>query len=258
MARKKPRYIEFAQKGAIAGLTLDRPEKRNAVNDGMMQELEALLGDLPASVKAVVLAGKGPHFCAGLDLAEHKDRTPFAGMQHSRFWHRVLDQLQFGGRPVIAALAGAVVGGGLEIAAAAHIRVADPTVFYQLPEGKRGIFVGGGASVRVSRLIGAGRVTEMMLTGRSIDADEGQRLGLSHYRVAKGKALAQAMTLAKAVSGNAAISNYLILNALPRIEGMAAEAGLFTESLAAALSQTSDEAQRGIEAFLAKKPARFD
>jgi enoyl-CoA hydratase/carnithine racemase len=251
MAGKKSRFIAFAQKGVIAVLTLDRPEKRNAVNDGMMRELEALLGDLPDNVKAVVLAGKGPHFCAGLDLAEHKDRTPFAGLQHSRFWHRVLDRLQFGGRPVIAALSGAVVGGGLEIAAAAHIRVADPTAFYQLPEGKRGIFVGGGASVRVSRLIGAGRVTEMMLTGRSIDADEGQRLGLSHYRVAKGKSLAQA-------SGNAAISNYLILNALPRIEGMAADAGLFTESLAAALSQTSDEARRGIEAFLAKKPARFD
>src|SRR6185295_15116442 len=144
----------------------------------------------------------------------------FATVEHSRMWHRVLDGLQYGTRPVVAALTGAVIGGGLEIAAACHVRVADPTAFYQLPEGRRGIFVGGGASVRVARIIGAGRTAEMMLTGRTLDAATGQALGLSHELAEPGQALARALALAETIAGNAPLSNYMIVQALPRIADM--------------------------------------
>ena len=112
---------------------------------------------------------------------------------------------------------GGVIGGGLELAAATHVRVADKTAFYALPEGQRGIFVGGGATVRVGRIIGSGRLVEMMLTGRAYDAEQGQRLGLSHYLVEAGEAFEKAIELAERIAGNAALSNYAILNSVPRI-----------------------------------------
>jgi (methylthio)acryloyl-CoA hydratase len=165
--------------------------------------------------------------------------------------------MQFGGLPVVAALHGGVIGGGLEIAAASHVRIAEPSTFFQLPEARRGIFVGGGASVRVARLIGAGRMTEMMLTGRRYDAEDGLRLGLAHYLVGQGEAEQKALELARAIAANAPLSNYLTIQAVARIDDMAAAEGLFAESMAAALAQTSDDARAGLRAFLAKQPPKF-
>ncbi|HEX9837524.1 MAG TPA: crotonase/enoyl-CoA hydratase family protein [Alphaproteobacteria bacterium] len=243
--------------GDIAVLRLDRPEKRNAVNDALAAELDAFFSSLPGGAKAVVLCAAGPHFCAGLDLTELTAREPIEVAKHSRMWHAILDKMQYGGVPVIAAMQGAVIGGGIEIAAAAHIRVADATAFYELPEGRRGIFTGGGGSVRVGRIIGTDRLIEMMLTGRRYDAEVGQRLGLSHYLVPAGEAFAKAMALAATVAGNAAISNYMILNALPRIAEAPAATGLFLESLAAAMTLTGPDAEEGIAAFLEKRAPKF-
>ena len=105
-----------------------------------------------------------------MDLSELTERDVIQGLFHSRMWHRVLDKVQFGKVPVIAVVHGAVVGGGLELAAACHIRVAEDSAFYALPEGQRGIYVGGGASVRIPKLIGTARMTDMMLTGRVFTA----------------------------------------------------------------------------------------
>jgi enoyl-CoA hydratase/carnithine racemase len=175
----------------------------------------------------------------------------------SRYAHAVLDLIQFGGRPVIAAMQGGVIGGGLEVATAAHIRVADRSAFYQLPEARRGFYVGGGASVRVARIIGTGRMVEMMLTGRKFDAEAGERLGLSHYVVEAGTAFDKALELAELVAGNAPLANYMIMEALPRIESMSASDGLWTESIAQALSLVPDDARAGIAAFLQKRKIDF-
>ncbi|MGQ0731754.1 crotonase/enoyl-CoA hydratase family protein, partial [Acidovorax sp.] len=147
----------------IAVVRLSRPAKRNALNDGLILALRDLFENLPATVRAAVLHGEGSHFCAGLDLGELQERNAGQGMHHSRMWHAALERVQFGPVPVIAALHGAVVGGGLELASACHIRVADESAFYALPEGSRGIFVGGGGSVRIPKLIGVARMTDMML-----------------------------------------------------------------------------------------------
>jgi enoyl-CoA hydratase/carnithine racemase len=168
-----------------------------------------------------------------------------------------MDRIQFGGLPVVAVLEGAVMGGGLELAAAAHVRVAEPTVRFQLPEGRRGIFVGGGASVRIGRIIGPDRMVEMMLTGRIYDAEDGTRLGLAHYLVAEGEGSAEALRLAETVAANADLSNYIVIQALSRIDDMARSDGLFAESLCAALSQTGDEAREGLRAFLEKRRPNF-
>ena len=240
----------------LAHVRLMRPAKRNAINDALIAQLQTAFVNLPAEVRAVVLSGEGEHFCAGLDLSELAERSVESGMHHSRSWHAAMDQLQFGRAPVVVVLHGAVVGGGLELAAAAHIRVAEDSAYFALPEGQRGIFVGGGASVRVPRLVGVACMTDMMLTGRALDADEGQRRGLVHYRVADGAGFATACELAARIASNAPLSNFAVLQALPRIADMSHGDGLFVESLMAAVTESSDDARERVRAFLDKRAGK--
>jgi (methylthio)acryloyl-CoA hydratase len=177
-------------------------------------------------------------------------RDIHSGVLHSRMWHAAFDAIQFGSVPVVAALHGAVVGGGLELAAACHIRVADKSTYYGLPEGQRGIFVGGGGSARIPRLMGVARMSDLMLTGRVYDADEGQACGLSQYRVPKGTGLAKGLELAAKIAANAPLSNYAVTQALPRIADLSQSDGLFVESLMAAIAQGDDGAKQRMRAFL--------
>ena len=256
-AGQTKRILKIEISDRIATVIFDRPEKRNAVNDAFVEELDAFFSQPPADVDAVVIAGAGGHFCAGLDLAEHEQREAVENVYHSRNWHGVMDKIEFGGLPVVSALNGAVIGGGLEIAASTHVRVAEPSVRFQLPEGLRGIFVGGGATVRVGRILGPDRLREMMLTGRKYGAEEGLNLGLAHYSVSEGEALAKAQELARRIAQNAEFSNYLMIQTIPRIANMSSNDGLFAESLAAAMSQTSDGAKEGLRAFLEKRAPQF-
>lgn len=252
-----PDILRIRKEGPIAVLTMNRPEKRNAMSDGLIGAIDAFFTDPPEGTKVAVITGEGGHFCAGLDLSEHVERDAEQGIHHSRRWHRIMDRIQFGGLPVVSALSGAVIGGGLELATATHVRVAEPSTVFQLPEGRRGIFVGGGASVRVGRILGADRMTEMMLTGRKYAAEEGVALGLAHYAVGEGEGLSKAMELAETIASNAPLSNYMMIQALSRIEDMAKGDGLFMESLCVALTQTSPDAVEGLRAFLQKRSPDF-
>ncbi|MCB1365798.1 MAG: crotonase/enoyl-CoA hydratase family protein [Rhodobacteraceae bacterium] len=249
--------LKIEQDGDIATLTMNRPAKRNAMCDELLAAIDGFFSSPPADVRAVILTGTAGHYCSGLDLGEHVARDAEATMRHSRHWHQVMDRIQYGGLPVVSAMFGAVIGGGLELATATHVRIAEPTSIFQLPEGRRGIYVGGGASVRVGRILGADRMIEMMLTGRKYNADEGLALGLAHYSVGKGEALALAKKLARRIAANAPLSNYIMIQALSRIEDMAKADGLFTESLCAALTQTSPDAMEGLAAFLEKRAPSF-
>jgi (methylthio)acryloyl-CoA hydratase len=242
--------------GVLAHVQLARPAKRNALNDALVQQLHTAVLNLPPETRALVISGEGTHFCAGLDLSELGERSTFDGVAHSRSWHATMDAVQFCRVPVVAVLQGAVVGGGLELAASAHIRVAEDSAFYGLPEGQRGLFVGGGGSVRVPRLMGASRMTDMMLTGRVMNADEGQAVGLSHYRVAHGAGLAKGLQLATQIAGNAPLSNFAVIQALPRIADLPAADGLFMESLMAAIAQGDDAAKQRMKAFLDGKAGK--
>ena len=252
----KYKTLSFQRRGAIGVLLLDRPAKRNALSDAMVEELDACIDAIPDAVRALVLHGAGKHFCAGLDLAELEERSAWQGAMHSRGWHRVFDRIQFGRVPVIAVLHGAVVGGGLELASTAHLRVAEAGTFYALPEGQRGIFVGGGASVRVPRLIGAARMADMMFTGRVYSAKEGQAAGISTYLVPDGKGLAKGLELAARVAGNAPATNFALMHALPRIAELGQDAGLLMESLMAGIAQSEPEAKRRIRDFLEKRAGK--
>ena len=240
----------------IAVVRLNRPAKRNALNDGLILALRDTFQNLPSSVRAAVVHGAGEHFCAGLDLSELEERDASAGVHHSRMWHSALDCVEKGSVPVVAALHGAVVGGGLELASACHIRVADDTTFYALPEGTRGIFVGGGGSVRVPKLIGAARMADMMFTGRVYNAADGERVGLAQYLVPGGTALDKALELATRIASNAPMTNYALMHALPRIAEQTADHGLFTEALMASVAQSAPEAKARVRAFLEGKAAK--
>ncbi|MGR1581876.1 crotonase/enoyl-CoA hydratase family protein [Thalassobius sp. S69A] len=241
----------------IAVVTMNRPGKRNAMNDDLLAALDGFFSNPPQEAKVVVLTGTDGHYCSGLDLSEHVARNAEGTMRHSRGWHGVMDKIQYGGLPVVSAMFGAVIGGGLELATSTHVRIAEPSTIFQLPEGRRGIYVGGGASVRVGRILGADRMTEMMLTGRKYNSDEGLALGLAHYAVAEGEAMDLAMDLARKIAKNAGLSNYVMIHALARIEDMSKQDGLFTESLCAALTQTSPDAEEGLRAFLEKRAPTF-
>src|SRR5262249_37317237 len=152
-----------------------------------------------------------------------------------------------------AVLHGAVVGGGLEIAAACHIRVAEASAYYALLEGSRGIFVGGGGSVRLPRLIGTARMMDMMLTGRIYGAEEGQAIGISHYLVPAGAALAKGTAPPQHIAGNAPMPNFAAPHVLPRIAAADPAGGYVTEALISAIAQGDDEAKARLKAFLEKR-----
>jgi enoyl-CoA hydratase/carnithine racemase len=248
-----PSSLKAERRDNIAILTLARPQKRNALDDVMVFGIETFLAALPQDIKAMVLAAEGEHFSAGLDLTELTERNTAQGIDHSRSWHRVFEQIEFGRVPAIAVLHGAVLGGGLEIATACHVRVAERSAYYALPEGTRGIFVGGGGSVRVSRLIGTSRMMEMMLTGRTYNAEEGQTLGISHYLAAPGEGLAKGIELAKRIAGNAPLTNFAVTQVLPRIGEIDPASGYVMEALMAAIAQGDDEAKARLRAFLEKR-----
>jgi len=248
-----PASLTAAREGAVAILKLARPQKRNALDDETIQGIETFFTSLPDGIGAAVLHGEGEHFSAGLDLGELKERDVTQGIAHSGLWHRAFDKIQFGRVPVVAVLHGAVVGGGLELAASAHIRVAEHDTYYALPEGSRGIFVGGGGSVRLPRLIGVARMADMMLTGRTYSAEEGQTIGLSTYLVEPGKGLRKGIELAARVAENAPLTNFAVMHALPRIAEMDPASGLAMEALMSSIAQADGEAKARLKAFLEKR-----
>jgi enoyl-CoA hydratase/carnithine racemase len=249
--------LTIREEGPIAFLSFNRPEKRNAVNDAVVAALDAFFSDVPQAVRAVVLSGEGGHFSAGLDLNEQVHRAPDAVMAHSRNWHRVTGLMLAGRVPIVAALNGAVMGGGLEIAACCHVRVAEAGTMFRMPEGQRGIFVGGGATVRLSAIIGADRLAEMMLTGRTYSADEAATIGIAHYVTEPGGALAKATELAAAIAKNSRTINRMVIGEIRRIAALSPEDGLRAESAAAAQSQTGPDAEEGLRAFLDKRAPEF-
>src|SRR6476620_673367 len=252
-AARLPTSLAAKLHGSVAVLKLNRPDKRNSLDDETIVGIEQFFTSLPDDIGAVLLAGEGEHFSAGLDLSELNERDVTQGMAHSGLWHRAFEKIQFGKVPVVAMLHGAVVGGGLELAAAAHVRVAERSAYYALPEGTRGIYVGGGGSVRLPQLIGVARMMDMMLTGRTYSAEEGQAIGLTTYLVDSGKGFAKGLDLAQRIAGNAPLTNFAVMHALPRIAQMSPASGLAMEALISSIAQADGEAKARLKDFLEKR-----
>ena len=255
------RYKNLAVKAHDDGVwvvTLNRPTKRNALDSHTIEELVDFFAAAPrAGVRAVVLAGSGDHFCAGLDLIEHHqaNRSPADFMHICLRWHEAFNKMEYGGVPIIAALHGAVVGGGLELASAAHIRVMDQTAYFALPEGQRGLFTGGGATIRVTDLVGKSRMIDMMLTGRVYQGQEAADLGLAQY-IVEGSSFDKAMELAHKAAQNLPLSNFAICSAISHLQNMSAMDAAFAEAVVAGVVNTQPEARARLAAFADKSAAR--
>lgn len=240
--------ITYQLEGNMALIGLNRPDKRNAISDPLIDELRAAVLRAHEEAEVAVLYGHGSNFCAGLDLAEALARAtgqikpPRKRRRHN--WHEVFDLIARGPIPFVAALHGAVVGGGLELATAAHLRVGDETVMCGLPEGQRGIFVGGGGTVRIQRVVGTTVMMDMMLTGRLLNAAESLQEHVVRYVVPAGEALAKAKALAERIAKNSLETNWMIINVLPRIQDMSHDDGLFVEQLNSARARPPEAEAR--------------
>jgi enoyl-CoA hydratase/carnithine racemase len=240
-------------------VTLARPEKRNALDVASIDELTRFFTLAPrAGVRAVVLAGAGSHFCAGLDLIEHHDadRSPAEFWQVCLRWHDAFNRMEYGGVPVIAALQGAVVGGGLELASSAHVRVMDETAYFALPEGQRGLFTGGGATIRVAQLVGKARMVDMMLTGRVYQNTEAVEVGLAQYMVPAGKSLERATELARQAAANLPLTNFAICSAISHMQNMSSFDAAYAEAIVAGVVNTQPAARERLAAFANKTAPR--
>lgn len=240
-------------------VTLDRADKRNALSAAFIEELCDLFEWVRRShaVRAVVVRAKGSVFCAGLDLIEHhvENRSATDFMYICRRWHAAFDAIQHCGKPVIGALNGAVVGGGLELASSFHIRVADQTTYFALPEGQRGIFTGGGATVRVVGLVGEARMIDMMLTGRVYTGQEAVSVGLCQYLV-EGSSFDKAMEIARKAAQNPPLSNFAITSGIAHIGNMAANDAFFAEAFIAGITNTQPASKERLAAFMNKTAAK--
>ena len=253
-------FITYELDGNIALIGLNRPDKRNAIHDPLIDALRVAILRAHEEADVAVLFGHGSNFCAGLDLAEALARAtgqikpPRKRRRHN--WHEVFDLIARGPVPFVAALHGAVVGGGLELAMAAHVRVGDETALFGLPEGQRGIFVGGGGTVRIQRVVGTTVMMDMMLTGRLLNAAEGLQEHMVRYIVPAGDALPKARELASRIARNSVETNWMIINVLPRIHDMSHDDGLFVEQLNSARARPP-EAEARLREFVDGKARKL-
>lgn len=246
--------VTYSLRDGIAYIGLNRPNKCNAVDADMAEQLHKRVSQANASAIACIVFGHGSHFCAGLDLnwiREHLESNAKDSFSVSRGFsgQSALNLIADSHIPYIAAIHGATIGLGFELAATCHIRVADETAVFALPEAQHGIFVGGGGAVRISRLMGVARMQDMMLTGREYSATEAERSNIAQYVVSDGEAQSKATELALLIQDNSPSSNAAIVRGLPRIYESSVADGLFWESVLANTTIGGDTTSR-LRSFL--------
>ena len=247
-------------KDGIAVVTVNRPDKMNALNDRTMEELDSAFAALAAdpAVRGVVLTGAGEKaFVAGADIAELATQSPVEGQQRSSRGQRILDRIENLGKPVVAAVNGFALGGGCELAMAAHVRVASENARLGTPEVKLGIMCGYGGTQRLPRLVGKGRALEMLLTGEMVDAQEALRIGLVNRVFPKDKLLAEAEALLRKMLANGPLSLRFTMEAVDAGLEMPLGEAQYLEATLFGLICTTGDMKEGTKAFLEKRPARF-
>src|SRR4029453_15335577 len=241
----------------ITFVTVNRPDKLNALNDATVAEIDAAFAAVAAdpAVRGVILTGAGEKaFVAGADIAELATQSPVDGKERSIRGQRVLDRIETLGKPVIAAVNGFALGGGCELALACHVRIASENAKLGTPEVKLGLMLGYGGTPRLPRLVGKGRALEMLLTGEMVDAQEALRIGLVNRVVPLDRLLAEAEGLLRKMLANRPTSVRLTLRAVNAgLEMPLREAQVFEATLFGLLCTTEDM-KEGTKAFLEKRP----
>ena len=253
-------YVKVDTDGGIATVTVNRPEKRNALNAEIVTQLFHTFLELDGdpAVRAVVLTGAGEKaFVAGADIGELAQMTPLTGIEVSRAGQDAFRFIETMRMPVIAAINGFALGGGLELALACHVRIASETARLGLPEVKLGIIPGYGGTVRLPRLVGRGRALELILTGDMIDANEAFRIGLVNRVVPLDRLAEEARTFASTIIENGPVAIALAIEAVDHGYNSTTEDALRLESNLFGLLASTGDMREGMSAFLEKRKADF-
>jgi enoyl-CoA hydratase len=252
----QPIKVKFAIQGTIARITLDRPEKLNALDPEMLGALEDAVTQAEQSrqVRVIVLAAAGEKaFCVGADILAWTALSPLdMWSEWVRRGHRIFERVERAKQPVICAIQGFAYGGGLELALACDIRIVTESARFAMPEVKLGTVPGWGGTDRLPRLIGSARAKQMIFTGEPITAEVAERWGLANEVVPVASLSDRVAELAEKIAGNAPV-------AVQTAKQLIANPSAATlESLAAAVNAFSDDAKEGLAAFREKRSPKFE
>jgi enoyl-CoA hydratase len=253
-------FLRIETADGIATVTVNRPDKLNALNAATVAEIDAAFHQLAADagVGGILLTGAGAKaFVAGADIAELATMDPLGGIGVSRRGQDAFRFIERMRKPVVAAVNGFALGGGLELALACHIRIAAASARFGLPEVKLGIIPGYGGTVRLPRLVGRGRALELILSGDMIDAAEALRIGLVNKVVEPDALVSSARALLGRMLANGPVALALALESVDHAEGTATAEALTLESNLFGLLAGTADMREGMQAFLEKRPARF-
>lgn len=261
--------IRLEHKDKVAVVVFDRPDRRNAFDETMWTELERVSAELGRNLpRAIVLTGSGKAFCAGFDVnpdnpqvsnligaVEHKERAPVEDL--IRRLQTAVDAMVSLPVPVIAALNGDAFGGGAELASRCDLRVMDPAARICFSEARLGLMPDWGGGPGLTKLIGASAAADMILTGRRVEAEEALRIGLVNRVSAPGKALDEAMTLAREIAKNGPRAVRHALTVIRRARELPMHQALELECQEAVALIVTGECMHGITAFLSKQEPVF-
>jgi enoyl-CoA hydratase/carnithine racemase len=249
-----PEFVELRREGAACVLTLNRPEKLNALSTAVEREvLGVLTSPEVRESRCVILAGVGRAFSAGADVTELSRDDPAGIAAYYRETGDVYERIAALPQPTIAAIHGYCLGGGLELALAADFRVADETAVFGLPEVELGILPSSGGAHRLVRIVGPARAKELMLLRDRFGSDEALRLGVVTEVVSKGNAMARALELAERVATLPPLAASVVKQAADLLAGSSREVGVAFERLAYGMLAQTDEARAAARAFSDRK-----
>ncbi|MBE0643033.1 MAG: enoyl-CoA hydratase/isomerase family protein [Bacteroidetes bacterium] len=244
----------------IAVITLNRPDKLNALNHDTLVELKEAFSQAngSADVDVIIVTGAGEKaFVAGADIKELSAQDAVKGQRFALFGQDVFSAIEQSAKPVIAAVNGFALGGGCELALSCHIRIAAENAKFGQPEVNLGVIPGYGGTQRLARVVGPGLAAEMILTGDMVDATEAHRIGLANKVVARGEALPSAREMAGKIVAKGQPAVRLALQALRCVPQMGLREGLATEAALFGISCGTDDFKEGTAAFLEKRPPAF-
>lgn len=253
--------VKLEMSAPLARITLDRPAKLNALNAQTITELGQAFAQLGAdeAIGVIILTGAGDKaFAAGADIGELARLEPIAGRDYGLRGQGLLRTIELFPKPVIAAVNGYALGGGLELALACTFRLASENARLGQPEVKLGLIPGYGGSQRLPRLIGAGRALEMLLTGEPLSATEALACGLVNHVTPAAELLPTCEAIGRKIAANAPLAIRLCLEAARRGGEMNTEEALYLESSLFALLATTEDMKEGTRAFLEKRAPRFN